>query len=62
MRHPEQVRILNQVLIALSFMATIFAIYGYFGSDFWLASTQWLIIAIVLGIWAIFFTVDMNKK
>lgn len=61
MHHPDQVRIFTHLLVALSFLATIFAIYGYYGADIWLASTQWIIVAILLGVWAIFFSKNLNK-
>jgi len=61
MRHPEQVKILTEVLIGLSWLALIFAVYGYFGNDIFLASTQWLLVSAVLVVNAIFFTVGLKK-
>jgi hypothetical protein len=44
------------VLMVLSVIAIILAVYGAFAnSDLWLASTQWLIIAGVLAIYALFY-------
>lgn len=62
MKQFEQLEIFSNVMIALSFLAVVFAIYGYFGSDLWLASTQWLLIAVVIGVWAVFFTVHHKVK
>lgn len=38
----------------LSIAATIGAVIGAFGVDLWLASTQWLIVAAVLAVWAVY--------
>lgn len=61
MKHPEQVKIFTEVLIGLSWLALIFAVYGYFGKDIFLASTQWLLVSVVLVVNAIFFTVGLRK-
>lgn len=61
MKHPEQVKIFTEVLIGLSWLALIFAIYGYFGTDLFLASTQWMVVSIVLVVNAIFFTIGLRK-
>jgi len=45
---------LGDILIGLSVIAVILAVIGAFGVDLWLASTQWVIIAGVLGIYAIY--------
>lgn len=61
MKHPEQVKIFSEVLIGLSWLAIIFAIYGLFGEDIYLASTQWMLISVVLVVNAIFFTTNLKK-
>lgn len=61
MKHPEQVKIFSEVLIGLSWLAIIFAIYGLFGEDIYLASTQWMLISVVLVVNAIFFTNNLKK-
>ena len=43
------------IALALSMIAVILAIISAFSSDVWLAATQWLIVAAVLGIYALFF-------
>lgn len=59
MRYPEQVKIFTEVLIGLSWLAVIFAIYCFVGgsdvSILSIAGSQWLLIAAVLGINAVFF-------
>ncbi|AKM82774.1 MAG: hypothetical protein UT28_C0001G1000 [Berkelbacteria bacterium GW2011_GWE1_39_12] len=46
---------IGDLLVALSAIAVIFSIIGAFGNDIWLASTQWILIAAVLGIYALYF-------
>ncbi len=59
MNHPDQIQVLTEVLIGLSWLAAIFAVYCFIaGTDasiLNLAGTQWLLISAVLGINAIFF-------
>lgn len=61
MKNLEQIKIFTEVLIGLSWLALVFAIYGYFGTDLFLASTQWMLVSIVLVANAIFFTVGLRK-
>lgn len=44
----------GDILIGLSVIAVILSIIGAFGTDIWLASTQWILIAAVLGIYALY--------
>jgi len=41
----------DDLLIGLSVVAVLFAIFGYFGYNIELASTQWMLVAILLAIW-----------
>ena len=65
MSHPEQVKIFTEVLIGLSWLAVIFAIYGFVGGNgttvLNIASTQWLLISAILGVNAIFFNQSCKK-
>ena len=45
---------LGDWLVGLSAIAVILSIIGAFGTDIWLASTQWVLIATVLAIWAVY--------
>lgn len=47
-------KLLANVLVGLSVVAVILSIVGAFGTDLWLASTQWILVAGVLGIYALF--------
>jgi len=44
----------DHMLMGFSFIAVIMAFIGATGNDIYLASTQWMIIAAVFGIWAIY--------
>jgi len=47
-------RMLSDILIVLAMVAVILSIIGACGTDIWLASTQWVLIAAVLSIWAVY--------
>lgn len=46
---------LANVLVAASVVAILLAVIGALGADIWLASTQWILVAAVLGIYALYF-------
>lgn len=41
-------------LMTASFLAVLAAAWGFLYSDIWLASTQWLLVAVVLGIFGLY--------
>ena len=45
---------LNKPLLYLSILAVILAGWGFLISDTGLSSTQWTVVAGVLGIWAVY--------
>lgn len=45
---------LSKYLMYLSFVAILFAGEGWLGPDIWLASTQWLLVALVLAAFGIY--------
>jgi len=45
---------LSSILMLLSIVAVILAIIGSMGYDPWLASTQWVLVAVLLAIWAVY--------
>lgn len=49
---------LSQALMAGAMIAVVFAGIGYLGSDLWLASTQWLLVAAVLALFGVYFRVE----
>jgi hypothetical protein len=46
---------IGDLMVGLSIVAVILSIIGAFGTDLWLASTQWVLVAAVFGIYAIYF-------
>lgn len=49
-----------EVLIGLSIICVILSVIGAFAGDLWLASTQWILIAGVLAIWAVYLRMTKN--
>jgi hypothetical protein len=47
-------KVLADILIVFSVIAVMLAFAGAVGVDIWLASTQWLLVATVLSIWAVY--------
>jgi hypothetical protein len=45
-------------LMYTSFIAILFAANGWIGTDIWLASTQWLLVAGVLALFGIYLKID----
>ena len=45
---------LGNVFIGLSIIAVILSVIGALGTDLWLASTQWVLIAAVLAIYGLY--------
>jgi len=43
-----------QILMTGSLISVVFAGIGYLGTDIWLASTQWLLVAVVLGLFGVY--------
>lgn len=53
----------DDLLIGLSVVAVIFAGLGYYGYNLELASTQWMLVAIVLAIWGVYLKIGCcNRK
>jgi len=45
-------------LMVVSLVAVVLATVGWLGSDVWLASTQWMLVAIVLGIYSLWLKIE----
>ena len=54
-------RLYSQLLVSGSVIAILLATLGYLGIDIWLASTQWLIVAAVLGILGVYAKLESNN-
>lgn len=50
----EDIGRLSQVLMGGAVISIILAAIGYLGTDIWLASTQWLLVAAVLALFAVY--------
>lgn len=48
----------SQGLMAASFVAVVLSGIGYLGTDLWLASTQWLLVAAVLALFGVYLRVS----
>ena len=46
--------LISQILMGSALIAVIFAGIGYIGSDIWLASTQWLLVAGTLALFGLY--------
>ena len=47
-------RLVSQILIILALGAVLAAAWGFLFSDIWLASTQWLLVAVVLAAFGLY--------
>lgn len=45
----------SQLFMGSAAISILFAAIGYTGTDIWLASTQWLLVAAVLALFGIYF-------
>ena len=46
--------LISQLFMGGAFIAVLFAAIGYTGNDIWLASTQWLLVALVLSVFGLY--------
>lgn len=44
----------SQVLMGAAVISVLLAAIGYLGTDIWLASTQWLMVAAVMGLFGVY--------
>ena len=50
----KDLKAVSQMLIGGAVIAIILAGIGYMGTDIWLASTQWLLVAAVLALFGVY--------
>lgn len=50
----KDMKMASQILMAGSLLSVILAGLGYLGTDIWLASTQWLLVASILALFGIY--------
>jgi uncharacterized membrane protein len=48
----------SQVLMGGALLSVVLSAIGYLGTDIWLASTQWLLVAAVLALFGIYMKVE----
>lgn len=52
---------ISQILMVGAGVAVVFSGLGYLGMDIWLASTQWLLVAAVLGLFGVYMRMAESK-
>jgi hypothetical protein len=50
----KDMRLASQVLMGGALISVILAAIGYLGTDIWLASTQWLLVAAVMALFGVY--------
>lgn len=55
-------RMTSKLLFSLSAVGAFLALVGALGSDIYLASTQWLLVSAVLGVWAIYLLLEAEFR
>lgn len=53
---------MSKLLIMGSYLSAFLAIIGALGTDIYLASTQWMLVALILAAWAIYALVEAQFK
>ena len=61
MRNKDKLAI-AKVLIYFSIISVILAFIGAFGSDLWLASTQWMLVGLTAAIWGVFVLIEAEFR
>jgi hypothetical protein len=50
----KSMEMISKILMLGSFLSVVLAGVGYMGTDIWLASTQWLLVAAVLALFGVY--------
>ena len=53
---------ISKFFMSLSALSVLFAVVGAIGSDFYLASTQWLLVAGVLAAWGVYLLLEAEYR
>lgn len=53
---------ISKVLTIGSLVAVFFSIVGAVGDDIYLASTQWLLVSVVLAVWGIYLLLEAEFR
>ena len=54
----SEVRMVSQVLMGGAVVSVLLSGIGYMGTDIWLASTQWLLVAAVLALFGVYMRME----
>lgn len=54
----KDLKLLSQVLMSGAVLSVLFSGMGYLGTDLWLASTQWLLVAVVLALFGVYLRME----
>lgn len=61
MRNKDKLMV-GKMLINASVLCVVFALLGSLGSDWWLASTQWMLVSLTFAIWGVFVLIEAQFK
>ena len=61
MRNKDKLAV-GKVLIYASVVSVVLAFMGALVTDLWLASTQWMLIALTLAVWGVFVLIEAQFK
>lgn len=50
----KDMKLVSQILMGAAVISVLLAGIGYMGTDIWLASTQWLLVAAVLALFGVY--------
>ena len=50
----KDIRLISQILMGGAVISILLAGIGYTGTDIWLASTQWLLVAAILALFGLY--------
>ena len=54
----KDLKLVAQVLMGVATISVVLAGIGYLGTDIWLASTQWLLVAAVLALFGLYLRLE----
>jgi hypothetical protein len=52
----------SKILVIGSLVAVFFSLVGALGTDIYLASTQWLLVAVVLAVWGVYLLLEAEFR
>lgn len=61
MREKDKLGV-GKLLIYASVLSAAFALVGMLWGDVWLASTQWMLVGVLLAIWSVFVLLEAQFK